>query len=339
MCSSAMPRLLWNAGTFGLTSTAFARYGTASSVNPCSRNSRPRLFSDHASLSLSTIARRYASTASSILFWRRIGTGHQPRHLDRLGIDLARARQLRDRIVEALLLDEHATQVHVALDVLRIDAQRDLEGALALREVAALPRREPEHVVAPRVLGSPGRVLLEDRRRIAVVLGLVRRLAVGERRRRGDLRRGGLVESFAVDVLERHRFARRRGRLRGIGLRLRRLTALGTSDDGACQQEQHRDLSVGFHMPSPLCGRPDAADRWRTYGQARQPARSGGTEFRQLVWKASGMSDRARADRCSVSAASTCSAGHGRVWLAEHGAGLETGLWRAATTGESATDS
>ena len=64
----------------------------------------------------------------------------QPIHLGGFGIDLGRTREPAERIVIPLLIDEDAAQVHEALDVMRVDAQRLLEGLLGLREIAALPR-------------------------------------------------------------------------------------------------------------------------------------------------------------------------------------------------------
>ena len=67
VCSNAIPRLLWNAATSFRSSTALAKYGSASSARFFSSSTRPRLFIDHASLPSSSIARVYASIASPVL--------------------------------------------------------------------------------------------------------------------------------------------------------------------------------------------------------------------------------------------------------------------------------
>ena len=101
--------------------------------------------------------------------------GHGARPISRctsfdVGSMSTRPHQRIERVVEPLLLDQHATQVREALEMLGIDAEGGLEAHLGLRKIACLPRRHSEHVVAPGVVRLLRRVLLEDRRRVGVAL-------------------------------------------------------------------------------------------------------------------------------------------------------------------------
>src|SRR4029079_3800958 len=81
------------------------------------------------------------------------------------------------------LIELHTRQVEQRLHVLRVDLVRAHEGTLRAFEVAGLPGREAEHVVAPRVVRVLVDVRGEERGGIRITLLLIDLLAFGDRDR------------------------------------------------------------------------------------------------------------------------------------------------------------
>src|SRR6185312_1071330 len=124
------------------------------------------------------------------------------------GIEGQRASDLAARVVDAVLLEQDAARVDVALYVLAIERDRGSKSGIGTVELAALPRRQPEHVEAPGVPGTPLRVGVEHVGRRGVLP-------------RAERRVGGRVRYVRRNRVGARRFGRGRDRSRsGAGRRL-----------------------------------------------------------------------------------------------------------------------
>ncbi len=199
----------------------------------------------------------------------------EPESHARLGVEDQRLVDLVQRFLRPVRVQQHAREVEPALHMLRVQLQRGLERRLGALGLIRLPRRQPEHVEAPGVVGPALGVAREQLDSLVVAPVEERRLGLLV----GDFLRLGLLDGRHFDRLHHRDRRLDRGRQRHLGrdLRLRSptldhrlLPSVATTADHGQRQEQNREcggaedhlaseLELSQHGVPPLVGRRQGA--------------------------------------------------------------------------------